>query len=103
MRDKRYDSVIFMNTAAKGAEKYYTLANNSARTETPEQARALDDKTLNAWIGHPSMVICPNVEGKPFSYKVDMTIKAVQKTIGLESTQVYYHKFIVEIGMFGLN
>jgi thymidylate kinase len=25
VRDKRYDSVIFMNTAAKGAEEYYTL------------------------------------------------------------------------------
>lgn len=24
LRDKRYDSVIFMNTAAKGAEAYYT-------------------------------------------------------------------------------
>jgi hypothetical protein len=24
LRDKRYDSVIFMNTAAKGAEPYYT-------------------------------------------------------------------------------
>jgi hypothetical protein len=35
VRDKRYDSVIFMNTAAKGAEEFYTLENNSARTETP--------------------------------------------------------------------
>jgi len=34
LRDRRYDSVIFMNTAALGAEEYYTLANNVARTET---------------------------------------------------------------------
>lgn len=83
LRDKRYDSVIFMNTAAKGAEEYYTLANNSARTETAEEARALDNRTLNAWIGHPYMAICPNIKGKPFAYKVDLAIKAVQKTIGL--------------------
>lgn len=36
LRDKRYDSVIFMNTAADGAEEYYTLANNTARHETAE-------------------------------------------------------------------
>ena len=36
LRDKRYDSVIFMNTAADGAEEYYTLANNQARHETAE-------------------------------------------------------------------
>ena len=83
IRDKRYDSVIFMNTAAKGAEEYYTLSNNAARTQTPEQARALDDRTLTAWIGHPYMTVIPNIRGKPFSYKVDLAIKAVQKTIGL--------------------
>ena len=46
-------------------------------------ARALDDKTLAAWIGHPYMTVVPNIRGKPFSDKVDLAIKAVQKTIGL--------------------
>jgi hypothetical protein len=32
LRDKRYDSVIFLNTAADGAEEFYTLANNAARS-----------------------------------------------------------------------
>jgi hypothetical protein len=36
LRDKRYDSVIFMNTAADGAEEFYTLSNNEARHETAE-------------------------------------------------------------------
>ena len=44
------------------------------------------------------MTIVPNIRGKPFSYKVDLAIKAVQKTIGLESTKIEYHKFLVEIG-----
>ena len=33
-----YDGVFHLVTAAKGAEEFYTLANNTARKETPEQA-----------------------------------------------------------------
>jgi hypothetical protein len=53
---------------------------------------------LAAWIGHPYMTICPNIKGKSFEYKVNLAIKAVQKTIGIESTQMIYHKFVVEFG-----
>ena len=41
LRDQ-YDAVFHLVTAAKGAEKFYTTANNSARIETVEQAVALD-------------------------------------------------------------
>lgn len=50
--DERYHAVMHMRTAALGAEKFYTLANNQARTETPEVARALDERTLQAWARH---------------------------------------------------
>jgi hypothetical protein len=33
LRDKRYDFVLHLVTAANGAAKYYTLANNKARSE----------------------------------------------------------------------
>ena len=79
------------------------MANNAARTETPEQARQLDRKTLKAWIGHPYMTVCPNIKGRPFSYKVDLAIKAVQKTIGLESTEIINHKLLVEKGEFPID
>jgi hypothetical protein len=46
------------------------------------------------------MTICPNIPGKKFQYKVDLTIKAVQKTIGLESTDMIYHKLLVSVGIF---
>lgn len=48
-----YDAVFHLETAAKGDEKYYTLANNGARIETAAQARELDDKLIKAWEGHP--------------------------------------------------
>lgn len=50
--DDRYHAVIHMRTAALGAEKFYTLENNKARKETPEEARVLDEKTLTAWTRH---------------------------------------------------
>lgn len=36
LRDKRYDGVIHLVSAADGAEKYYTLEGNAARYETAE-------------------------------------------------------------------
>ncbi|MDD6236438.1 MAG: AAA family ATPase, partial [Clostridiales bacterium] len=52
LRDS-YDAVFHLVTAAKGAEEFYTTANNAARTETVEEAAALDDKLISAWTGHP--------------------------------------------------
>lgn len=61
LRDRRYDHVIHMTTAALGAEKFYTLQNNVARSEGVDLARLLDQKTLNAWTGHPHITVCPNI------------------------------------------
>jgi hypothetical protein len=44
LRDKRYDAVIHLVTAAIGAEKFYTTENNAARSEDLNQARDLDFK-----------------------------------------------------------
>lgn len=53
LRDKRYDMVIHLVTAADGAREFYTLSNNAARTESPELAIKLDKMTQEAWNGHP--------------------------------------------------
>ena len=55
-----YDAVFHLTTAAKGAEEFYTTENNQARIETPEQARALDNKLISAWVGHPHLRIIAN-------------------------------------------
>ena len=52
LRDN-YDAVFHLVTAAKGAEEFYTTVNNSARTETVEEAAALDDKLISVSTGHP--------------------------------------------------
>ena len=49
---ERYDAVMHLQTTAIGAEEFYTLANNSARRESPKEARELDGRTLAAWKKH---------------------------------------------------
>lgn len=55
-----YDLVIHLKTAADGKEEFYTLENNSARTETIDEAREKDKKTLAAWLGHEKLKIIGN-------------------------------------------
>ena len=55
-----YDLIIHLKTAADGKEEFYTLDNNSARTETIEEARKKDKLTLNAWLGHSQLKIIGN-------------------------------------------
>lgn len=51
----RYNAVFHMVTAADGASAFYSLENNQARTETPEQAIDLDKRTQKCWLGHAHM------------------------------------------------
>ena len=46
LRDN-YDAVFHLVTAAKGAEEFYTTANNSARTETVTEAAELDNRLIS--------------------------------------------------------
>ena len=56
----RYDAVFHMVSTAVDAPRAYTLANNSARTETPEEAAALDAQVREAWRGHPYVRLIDN-------------------------------------------
>jgi len=63
LRDKRYEAVVHMVTAADGADKFYSGDNNVARYETVEEAIKLDKKLINAWVGHPHFSIIENLKG----------------------------------------
>jgi predicted ATPase len=60
LRDRRYEGVVHMETAANGAEKFYTGENNVARYESVEEARVLDRKLIDAWTGHPHFFLIDN-------------------------------------------
>lgn len=66
LRDRRYEAVIHMVTAADGADSFYTSATNVARYESVPEAVALDKKLINSWVGHPHFSIIQNDKGSNF-------------------------------------
>ena len=93
LRDQ-YDAVFHLVTAAKGAEKYYTLSNNQARTETVEEAAALDDKLIAAWTGHPYFRIIDNTT--EFEEKMLRLIQEITTYLGESDPMKVQRKFLIE-------
>ncbi|XP_076472977.1 TRPL translocation defect protein 14-like [Babylonia areolata] len=82
LRDKRYNQIIHMVSAAHGAEPFYTLQGHQTRHEGLEAARAVDDITANAWVGHPYFDVVDNSTG--FEGKISRMISIVCTRIGME-------------------
>ncbi len=93
LRDN-YDAVFHLVTAAKGAEEYYTTANNASRTETPEQAAVLDDKIINAWTGHPHFRVIDN--SSDFDNKIKRLIAEIASFLGEPEPLEIERKFLIE-------
>ena len=93
LRDS-YDAVFHLVTAAKGAEEYYTTANNSARTETVDEAAALDDKLLSAWTGHPHLRVIDNSTN--FEEKMRRLIAEISSFLGAPERFKIERKFLIE-------
>lgn len=51
---KRIDRVVYMQSAANGAESYYVI--NGIRKEPLEKAKKFDNKVYTAWVNHPDFV-----------------------------------------------
>ena len=90
-----YDMVLHLVTAADGAEEFYTLGNNSARTETVEEAKALDQKTINAWAGHSNLKIITN-EGS-FEAKLEKVVSEINKLIGEPLLVKHQRKYLINL------
>ena len=95
VRDQRYDAVLHMVTAADGAREFYTLANNTARSETPAEAVALDRRTMQAWVGHPHLRVIGN-HGS-FDAKMAEVLKEVGTVIGEPVPVEKERKFLAAI------
>lgn len=72
-----YDLVIHLNTAAKGAEKFYTTENNKARSEGLKEAIIRDDKCQESWSFHNNFKIIDN--STDFNTKVQKVIDAIKE------------------------
>lgn len=93
LRDS-YDAVFHLVTAAKGAEKFYTTENNSARTETVEEAAEMDDKFISAWTGHPHFRVIDN--STDFENKMKRLIAEIYSFLGEPEPFEIERKYLIE-------
>ena len=93
LRDN-YDAVFHLVTAAKGAEEFYTTANNSARIETVEEAAAMDDKFIAAWTGHPHLRVIDNSSG--FEDKMKRLLAEISSFLGEPGPYEVEKKYLIE-------
>ncbi len=93
LRDS-YDAVFHLVTAAKGAEEFYTTENNSARTETAQEAAALDDKLISAWTGHPHLRVIDN--SSAFEEKMKRLVAEIAAFLGEPEPYEIERKYLIE-------
>jgi len=89
----RYDAVFHLVTAAKGAEEFYTLSNNTARTESLESAIELDNKTINAWKNHHYYKIIDN--STSFDEKINRLINEISNFLETQTHLEIERKFLI--------
>lgn len=93
LRDS-YDAVFHLVSAAIGAEDFYTTSNNSARTETVEEAAQLDQKIMHAWTGHPHLRIIDN--SADFEVKMNRLIAEIASFLGEPEPLEIERKYLIE-------
>lgn len=89
-----YDAVFLLETAAKGAIDFYTLSNNKARKETPEEAVILDDKLIDAWSGHSYLRVIDN--STDFQNKLKRLMNEIGTFLGEPETFDSTRKYLIE-------
>ncbi|MBR2799696.1 MAG: AAA family ATPase [Oscillospiraceae bacterium] len=89
-----YDAVLHLVTCAKGAEYAYNLGN-TARTESIESAREMDDRTLRAWSAHPNLTIVDNSVN--FEEKLNRAMREIYRVLGEPARLAGKHKYLIEM------
>lgn len=93
-RDKHYDAVFHLVSAAVGAEEFYGNASNITRLETVEEAKILDTRTRDAWIGHPHLRVIDN--STDFASKLCRLDEEICSALGIPVPLEIERKFLCE-------
>lgn len=93
--NERYDMVIHLVTAASGAEEFYTMENNAARSEGKQEAIELDKRIQQQWMSHPNFVIIDNSK-KGFEKKINRVLDVVGQVAGLKMTPKIVRKYLID-------
>lgn len=83
LRDNRYNQIVHMVTAAKGAEDFYSTEDHACRSEGVDLARELDYNAAAAWVGHPYFDVIDN--STDFEGKMRRMIGSVCQKLGIDT------------------
>ncbi len=89
-----YDAVFHLKTAADGAREHYSLSNNPARSESPEEACKIDLDTIAVWTGTPHLRIIDN--STSFTQKLQRLLTEVKAFLGVPKPLEIERKFLIE-------
>ena len=95
LRDKRYNAVIHMVTAADGASQFYNK-ENVARYEGIAEAVEVDKRLRNAYMGHYKFFMVDN-SVQDFYAKINNVVNIVNKIIGLPFRKSFFKKYLIDI------
>lgn len=71
-----------------------SCGNNAARSESPEEAIVKDEKTLEAWIGHPHLRVFDNSTN--FSGKINKVVEELFSILGEPVPKEIERKFLIK-------
>ena len=98
----RYDFILHLSTAAKGAEMFYN-ATHEVGCYTKCQAIEIDNILIDAWGNHPrfSAVENPQVEGSGMEEKTKHAVSNVCRFLGVQSPMTYRQQYAVSLELLG--
>ena len=91
LRDKRYEAVVHLMSAAEGAEDFYFSERDA---ESIEQARIIDKRLIEAWVGHPQFNMVENTK-QGFKTKIDYVIQRVLSVLGMPQPTSLTRKYLL--------
>lgn len=94
LRDN-YDAVFHLVSVAKDAPQFYSLENNKARSESVEEAKIADDKTISAWAGHPHLRVIDN--STDFENKMRRLLKELSLFLGEPEPYEIERKYLIKM------
>ncbi len=94
LRDSRYDGVIHLVSTAVDKVKSFTLKNNKTRKETVEEAKELDVRTQNSWVGHSHLRVIDNSTAlKP---KAKKALHEICHALGIPTPSEIERKYLID-------
>ena len=94
VRDRRYDAVLHLVTAAQGAPHAFNTLNNEHRSPDLQEAIERDIRLRAAYMGHKNFTIIDN--RSDFTDKMNMVKEQVHNILGYQGSTSFFKKFLLK-------